>query len=50
VLPLTHLLRIARGVPLKGNGLAESAADLWPIAAFARGVGACLAGYRRTLH
>jgi len=33
-LPLTHFLRIVRGILLKGNGLAETAPDLWPIALF----------------
>jgi ABC-2 type transport system permease protein len=35
VLPLTHFLRIVRGILLKGNGFAEVAPDLWPIALFA---------------
>jgi len=35
ILPLTHFLRIARGILLKGNGLAEIAPELWPIALFA---------------
>jgi ABC-2 type transport system permease protein len=34
VLPLTHFLRIVRGVLLKGNDLATVAPELWPIAAF----------------
>lgn len=33
-LPLTHFLRIVRGILLKGNGLAEIAAELWAIALF----------------
>src|SRR5690606_13522953 len=33
-LPLTHFLRIVRGILLKGNGLAAIAPDLWPIALF----------------
>ena len=33
-LPLTHFLRIVRGILLKGNGLLEIAPDLWPIALF----------------
>jgi ABC-2 type transport system permease protein len=35
VLPLTHFLRVVRGVMLKGNGLTEAAPELWPIALFA---------------
>ena len=34
ILPLTHFLRIVRGILLKGNGIAEIAPDLWPIALF----------------
>jgi ABC-2 type transport system permease protein len=30
--PVTHALRIVRGVLLKGNGMAEIAPELWPIA------------------
>jgi ABC-2 type transport system permease protein len=33
-LPLTHFLRVVRGILLKGNGLSEIAPDLWPIALF----------------
>jgi ABC-2 type transport system permease protein len=33
-LPLTHFLRVVRGILLKGNGMAEIAPDLWPIALF----------------
>jgi ABC-2 type transport system permease protein len=33
-LPLTHFLRVVRGILLKGNGLAECLPDLWPIALF----------------
>jgi ABC-2 type transport system permease protein len=33
-LPLTHFLRIVRGILLKGNGLTECLTDLWPIALF----------------
>ncbi|MEP7206044.1 MAG: ABC transporter permease [Casimicrobiaceae bacterium] len=33
-LPLTHFLRIVRGVMLKGNGLADIGAEAWPIALF----------------
>ena len=34
VLPLTHFLRIVRGILLKGNGLRDIAPELWPIALF----------------
>jgi len=33
-LPLTHYLRVVRGILLKGNGLTEITPDLWPIALF----------------
>jgi len=35
VLPLTHFLRIIRGILLKGNMLADVMHELWPIALFA---------------
>jgi ABC-2 type transport system permease protein len=35
IFPLTHFLRIIRGVLLKGNGVADSLPELWPIALFA---------------
>ena len=35
VLPLTHFLRIVRGILLKGNGLEDVVRQLWQIAAFA---------------
>ncbi len=34
VLPLTHFLRIVRGILLKGNGVSQVATHLWPIALF----------------
>jgi ABC-2 type transport system permease protein len=34
ILPLTHFLRIVRGILLKGNGMVELAPELWPIALF----------------
>lgn len=34
VLPLTHYLRMVRGILLKGNGLTESLYHAWPIALF----------------
>jgi ABC-2 type transport system permease protein len=33
-LPLTHFLRIIRGVLLKGNGWSEIMPEVWPIAVF----------------
>lgn len=50
VLPLTHFLRIVRGILLKGNGLAEIMPELWPLALFfsvAFSVG--IKRYRQTL-
>jgi ABC-2 type transport system permease protein len=50
ILPLTHFLRILRGVLLKGNEAAEILPNLWPIAAFLLVSGAvALACYRETL-
>ena len=50
MLPLTHFLRIVRGILLKGNGLAEMLPELWPIAAFMLVVTAIgLRAFRRTL-
>jgi ABC-2 type transport system permease protein len=50
IFPLTHFLRIVRGVLLKGNGGAEIAPHLWPIAAFLLVMAAlALLRYRRTL-
>ena len=34
ILPLTHFLRVVRGILLKGNGFVEIVPDLWPIALF----------------
>jgi ABC-2 type transport system permease protein len=48
--PLTHVLRICRGILLKGNGLPEIMPDLWPIGLFAVVVGAiAVYSYRETL-
>jgi ABC-2 type transport system permease protein len=50
VLPLTHFLRIVRGIMLKGNGLAEIIPHLWPIALFMLAAGLlALKRYRQTL-
>ncbi len=49
-LPLTHFLRIARGVLLKGGGFADIAQEIWPIALFMVAVMAvALKRYRQTL-
>jgi len=50
MLPLTHFLRIVRGILLKGNGLEDVVLELWQIALFT--VFALIVGvkrYRRTL-
>lgn len=50
VLPLTHFLRIVRGIMLKGSGVAEVLPDLWPLLAFMAVVSAgALLRYRQTL-
>lgn len=49
-IPMTHFLRIVRGILLKGNGLAEVLPNLWPIALFMAVAGAvALMRYQRTL-
>ena len=50
VLPLTHFLRIVRGILLKGNGAAEIVPELWPMLAFLLGaLTLALLRYRKTL-
>ena len=50
VLPLTHFLRIVRGIMLKGNGFAQVLPELWPMLAFLFVAGAvALARYRQTV-
>jgi ABC-2 type transport system permease protein len=50
VLPLTHFLRIVRGIMLKGNEAAQLLPELWPMLGFLFVAGAlALARYRRTL-
>lgn len=50
MLPLTHFLRIVRGILLKGNTLTDIVPELWPIAAFMLVAGlVALNRYRRTL-
>jgi ABC-2 type transport system permease protein len=49
-LPLTHFLRTLRGIMLKGNGLADTWPEIWPILVFGTVVMAVGAlRYRRTL-
>ncbi|MEO8279832.1 MAG: ABC transporter permease [Ideonella sp.] len=50
VLPLTHFLRIVRGIMLKGNGASELLPELWPMLLFLLVAGAiAMARYRQTL-
>ena len=50
ILPLTHFLRILRGILLKGNGWADIAPNMWPIALFLLLMTAvALQRYRETL-
>jgi ABC-2 type transport system permease protein len=49
-IPLTHYLRVVRTVMLKGGGVSEVAANVWPLALFMAIVAAiALLRYRRTL-
>lgn len=49
-LPLTHFLRIVRGILLKGNGVAQLLPELWPMLAFLVVAGiVALKRYRQTL-
>ncbi len=50
VLPLTHFLRLVRGIMLKGSGMAELWPEVWPILAFlAAAIAVGLTVYRKTL-
>ena len=50
IFPLTHFLRIVRGVLLKGNGFAETWPQIWPLAVFLLVAAAvALIRYRKTL-
>jgi len=50
ILPLTHFLRVVRGILLKGNGVAEILPNVWPMLAFMAVVMTIAVGrYRRTL-
>lgn len=49
-LPLTHFLRIVRGILLKGNGVEQIMPELWPIGLFMLVAGGlALRRYRQTL-
>jgi ABC-2 type transport system permease protein len=50
IFPTTHILRVIRGILLKGNGIADILPELWPIAAFTAVIGALAVWfYRETL-
>ncbi|HEX4302565.1 MAG TPA: ABC transporter permease [Rhizomicrobium sp.] len=50
VLPVTHFLRVVRGILLKGNGPAEIWPDTWPLVLFLLVAGSlALLRFRRTL-
>src|SRR5205814_10298885 len=50
VLPLTHFLRVVRGILLKGNGIGNIGPELWPIALFAAvAMFIAMKRYRQTL-
>ncbi len=50
ILPLTHFLRVVRGILLKGNGAPDILPELWPIAAFMLAAATvALLRYRTTL-
>ncbi|HET9822744.1 MAG TPA: ABC transporter permease, partial [Burkholderiaceae bacterium] len=50
VLPLTHFLRIVRGIMLKGHDALQVLPELWPLLAFLTAAGTvALLRYRRTL-
>jgi ABC-2 type transport system permease protein len=49
-LPVTHFLRVVRGILLKGNGTAQVWPDVWPLILFLFvALGVALARFRRTL-
>jgi ABC-2 type transport system permease protein len=50
IFPLTHFLRIVRGILLKGSGWQEIVPNVWPLAVFLVVVGfVALKRYRQTL-
>ena len=49
-LPLTHALRLIRGILLKGNVAVDVLPHLWPLVIFSAVVGTlAIRGYRQTL-
>jgi ABC-2 type transport system permease protein len=50
LLPLTHFLRIVRGIMLKGSDAGQLLGDLWPMLAFTAVAGTiALLRYRQTV-
>jgi ABC-2 type transport system permease protein len=50
MLPITHFLRIVRGILLKGNGLTEIRGEIWPMVLFLFAVGTlAIRRFHRTL-
>jgi len=50
ILPLTHFLRVVRGILLKGNGAMQILPDVWPMVVFLLIAGTiALNRYRETL-
>jgi ABC-2 type transport system permease protein len=48
--PLTHVIRMTRGILLKGNGMADILPELWPVALFALVAGTiAILSFRETL-
>jgi ABC-2 type transport system permease protein len=49
-MPLTHFLRVVRGVMLKSNGLPDVWPDIWPLLAFLLAVSSlAILRWRQTL-